>query len=205
MMCDDMRHAAASACDRIIIVVLVHGRRHALTARTRLARSVVAGTDSRRTFGVIVVGHSSSDMHSASRSLDVVVLARHHAPCACHVRRSTFEVQRLHSPRPRTSIIDDHARAWIATSPQRPRGAAGQRGDRSIHRCRSIDRSIDRSIGPSIHRSVHRSVHRSIGPSVHRSIDPSRPGGRKAEWLTAGTGARGTEDEDDRRRGPTRI
>ena len=185
-MCDDMRHAAASACDRIIIVVLVHGRRHALTARTRLARSVVAGTDSRRrTFGAIVVGHSSSDMHSASRSLDVVVLARHHAPCACHVRRSTFEVQRLHSPRPRTSIIDDHARAWIATSPQRPRGAAGQRGDRSIHRCRSIDRSIDRSI--------------------HRSIDPSRPGGRKAEWLTAGTGARGTEDEDDRRRGPTRI
>ena len=190
-MCDDMRHAAASACDRIIIVVLVHGRRHALTARTRLARSVVAGTDSRRTFGVIVVGHSSSDMHSASRSLDVVVLARHHAPCACHVRRSTFEVQRLHSPRPRTSIIDDHARAWIATSPQRPRGAAGHRGDRSI--------DVDRSIGPSIDRSVHRCR------SVHRSIDPSRPGGRKAEWLTAGTGARGTEDEDDRRRGPTRI
>jgi len=36
------------------------------------------------------------------------------------------------------SIIDDHARAWIATSPQRPRGAAGHRGDRSI------DRSVDR-------------------------------------------------------------
>ena len=134
-----------------------------------------------------------------------------HVRAMCDVRRSRFRGCIVHVPGRPSSTTTRCARG----SPRHPSARAGQRGtgaiDRSIDRSigrsvhRSIDPSIGRSIGPSVHRSIGPSIHRSIGRSIDRSIDRSRPGGRKAEWLTAGTGARGTEDEDDRRRGPTRI